>query len=165
MATFNNEHATRRDYPYPGPAQIYNPPVPFVHAIGGIHPNMTIIIRGVSGPNPDRFTVYLQQGSQYEPNYIGMCFDVRFNYGKDKNVVVRNHKQGNWGQEERHLPYFPFRPNQSFEIMILVEPHCYKYAVNSQHLLEFNHRIAQMNLIDTIRINGDVRLTQVLFQS
>jgi hypothetical protein len=73
-----------------------------------------------------RFTVYLQQGSQHEPHHIGMCFDARFNYGNDRNVVVRNHKQGNWGQEERHVTHFPFMPNGNFEMIILIEPHCYK---------------------------------------
>ncbi|XP_060597375.1 galectin-8-like isoform X3 [Ruditapes philippinarum] len=151
-------------YPYPGGGPIFNPPVPFVQGMGGIYPNKMIFISGVPHPNPSRFTVYLQQGSQHEPHHIGMCFDARFNYGNDRNVVVRNHKQGNWGQEERHVTHFPFMPNGNFEMIILIEPHCYKVAVNNQHLLEFNHRVRQLNLIDTLRIDGDLRLTQVRFQ-
>nr|ACA09732.1 tandem repeat galectin [Ruditapes philippinarum] len=151
-------------YPYPGGGPIFNPPVPFVTGMGGIYPNKMIFISGVPNPNPSRFTVYLQQGSQHEPHHIGMCFDARFNLGNDRNVVVRNPNQGNWGQEERHVTHFPFMPNGNFEMIILIEPHCYKVAVNNQHLLEFNHRVRQLNLIDTLRIDGDLRLTQVRFQ-
>lgn len=40
----------------------------------------------------------------------------------------------------------------------------FQVAVNNQHLLEFNHRVQPLNMIDTLRIDGDVRLTQVRIQ-
>lgn len=73
-----------------------------------------------------RFSVYLQHGVHHEPNLIAMCFDARFMYGNDRNCVVRNHKQGGWGTEEKYVPFFPFMPNTQFEMIILVEPHCFK---------------------------------------
>ena len=54
-------------------------------------------------------------------------FDVRFNYGNDRSVLVRNAMQhGTWGNEERHQPSFPFAYNKYFDMIILVEPECYK---------------------------------------
>ncbi|XP_060597378.1 galectin-4-like isoform X6 [Ruditapes philippinarum] len=150
-------------YPYPGGGPIFNPPVPFVQGMGGIYPNKMIFISGVPHPNPSRFSINLQCGY----GDIAFHFDVRFNYGNDRNVIVRNSLLTNsWGPEERTLPcgYFPFQPNMYFEAIVLVEPYCFKVAVNNQHLLEFNHRVRQLNLIDTLRIDGDLRLTQVRFQ-
>ncbi|XP_060552848.1 galectin-8-like isoform X2 [Ruditapes philippinarum] len=150
-------------YPYPGGGPIYNPPVPFVTGMGGIYPNKMIFISGVPNPNPSRFSINLQCGY----GDIALHFDVRFNFGSDRNVIVRNSQLTNsWGPEERTLPcgYFPFQPNMYFEAIVLVEPYCFKVAVNNQHLLEFNHRVRQLNLIDTLRIDGDLRLTQVRFQ-
>ena len=58
---------------------------------------------------------------------VAFTFDVRFQYGNDRNVLVRNNRQGGaWKNEERHAQYFPFTPNGYFEIMILVEGHCFK---------------------------------------
>lgn len=37
-------------------------------------------------------------------------------------------------------------------------------AVNNQHFTEFTHRILPMNALDTLEVNGDLRLTMVRFQ-
>ncbi|XP_060599478.1 galactose-binding lectin l-1-like [Ruditapes philippinarum] len=132
MATYNLFINTDAKPPPPDRDTIDYPPTPFVQPMRIVE-NRTIIIKGVPHQNPSRFTVYLQKSNENEPNIIGMCFDVRFNYGKDKNVIVTNHKQGGWGKEERHSPDFPFMPNQRFELEILVEPNWYKYKVNYQH--------------------------------
>lgn len=142
-----------------------NPPVPFVHNAGGLYPNKMIFISGIPHPNPSRFTVYLQHGRHHEPNDIAICVDARFNYGNDRNVVVRNSKVSNaWGTEERNCPFFPFMPNTPFDMIIMVEPYCLKVAVNNQHLLEYSHRIQPLTRVDHVRVDGDVRLTQVRFQ-
>nr|QDJ94295.1 galectin [Archivesica packardana] len=151
-------------YPSSDGHPMYNPPVPFIQNVGHMHPSKMIFISGIPHANPSRFSIYLQQGSQHEPHEIAMCFDARFSFGKDRNIVVQNHKQGNWGSEERKVPYFPFQPNNHFEMIILVESYCFKIAVNNQHLVEFNHRIQPLNRTDTLRIDGDVSLTQVRFQ-
>lgn len=156
-------HGGGGGYPSPG-APMYNPPVPFVHNTGGLYPGKMIFISGIPNPNPSRFTIYLQQGQHHEPHEIAMCFDARFGFMNDRNVIVQNHKQGNWGTEERRAPFFPFAPNGSFDLIILVEANGFKVAVNNQHLVEFYHRIQPLNRIDTLRVDGDVRLTQVRFQ-
>jgi len=76
-----------------------------------------------------RFSVFLQHGPHHEPHEIAMVIDCRFNYGNDRNCIVKNHKQGNWGSEDRNSPYFPFVPNGAFEMMILVEHNSFKVLV------------------------------------
>ncbi|XP_052251319.1 uncharacterized protein LOC127858321 isoform X2 [Dreissena polymorpha] len=149
---------------YPGSSPIHNPPVPFVHHIGGLYPNKMIVIHGIPFPNPSRFTVYIQQGNHHEPHEIAMCVDSRFWFNNETNTLVRNHKQGGWGSEERTVPYFPFAPNVPFEMTILVEHNHFTIAINNQHMFEFHHRLHPVAKYDMIRIDGDVRLTQVRFQ-
>lgn len=71
-----------------------------------------------------RMTFNLQCGN----DIIAFHFDVRFCFGNDRNVIVRNTKQSSWGHEERSLPggYFPFQQDMYFELIILTEPHCFK---------------------------------------
>ncbi|KAL3874440.1 hypothetical protein ACJMK2_037452 [Sinanodonta woodiana] len=157
--------------PPPGPmmqtvAPIFNPPTPFTQSIpGGIYPGKLIYISGIPSPNPTRFSIYLQNGMTYEPGHIGLVVDARFSFNSDRNVLVRNHRErGNWGREEREVSHFPFIPNVAFDMIILVEEHQFKVAVNNQHLLEFHHRIKPISSIDTLRIDGSVALTQIRFQ-
>ncbi|XP_053402058.1 galectin-9-like [Mercenaria mercenaria] len=135
-------------------------PIPFVRKTGFLRPNNIHFICGVPHPNAKRVTFDLQCGN----DIVAFHFDVRFNYLGCRNVIVRNTKdRKGWGPEERRLPYFPFQPNMSFEMIILTEHRCFKVAVNNQHLLEFKHRIP-LDRVDTLYITGDVTLTQVRFQ-
>lgn len=148
---------------YPG-APMMNPPVPLVTPIqGGLFPGKMIYISGVPNPTATRFTVNLQCGA-YEGSDIALHFDVRISAGSDRNVVVRNTCQnGAWGAEDRVLPYFPFMPNTSFDMIVLVEQNQFKVAVNNQHLFAFQHRIP-FQRVDSLVIKGDIRLSQVRFQ-
>ena len=101
---------------------------------------------------PGRFTVYIQHSNQHEPHEIAMCVDARFWYNNDTNTVVRNHKQGSWGQEERGVAYFPFAPNVPFEMIILVEPHQYK--VESQTCV----RVARAKFTGTHQLNSNISI-------
>ncbi|ESO86172.1 hypothetical protein LOTGIDRAFT_129554, partial [Lottia gigantea] len=134
--------------------------VPLTTGIPGqLSPGRMIHVSGVPYSNPSRMTFNLMCGSDK-----ALHFDVRFNYGDSRNVCVRTHCQnGNYGPEERQHSFFPFMPNASFDLLILVEPSCYKIAVNNQHFIEFHHRIPYQN-VTTLNIEGDVRLTQVRFQ-
>ncbi|XP_045179403.2 galectin-3-like isoform X3 [Mercenaria mercenaria] len=138
--------------------------VPFVRKTGLLRPNNIIFICGVPHQKANRFTVYLQKGNRHEPPLVAMCVDARFDFGGDRNIVLRNHKDGDWGREEKQLSYFPFRPNESFEMIILVERNRFMVAVNNKHMLEFNHRIRALGDIDALRIDGDVTLTQFRIQ-
>ncbi|XP_045181486.1 galectin-5-like [Mercenaria mercenaria] len=142
----------------------HSPPVPFVHSFGQLTSGKLIQIDGIPHTNPSRFTIYIQQGGGREPYEIAMCFDARFSFSADKHVIVRNHKQGGWGREERDIPFFPFYQGVPFSIILLFEPSCFKVAVNNNHFLEFKHRFHPMEHINTLRIDGDVQLSQVVIQ-
>lgn len=127
-------------------------------------PGRIIYISGIPYPNPSRFTINLQCGP-FESDDVALHFDSRFNYGSDRNQVIRTHKaHGSYGSEEKQISYFPFYPNANFEIMILTEPNCFKIAVNNQHFTEFYFRIQPIQRVTHLGITGDVNLTQVRFQ-
>ena len=73
-----------------------------------------------------RFTIYLQTGSESEPEQVAFVFDVRFNYGGAQNRIVTNHKKhGAWGQEEDG-DGFPFFEEEEFKIKIIVDDDSFK---------------------------------------
>ncbi|XP_052283741.1 galectin-8-like isoform X2 [Dreissena polymorpha] len=142
---------------------INNPPTPFVHNMGPIHPGKMIFINGIPGANPSRFNINFEDTPD-GPNTAFTC-DFRFNFGYDRNVIVRNSMQNNnWGAEERAVSYFPMAPNAYFEMIILVEQLGFKVAVNNNHLLEYKHILLPLDKFTFLRIDGDVRITQVRFQ-
>lgn len=85
----------------------------YVTCFGTIRFNVSIITR---------FNVNFHAGQD-----IAFHFDVRFHFGSDCNQIVRNAMQHNtWGHEEREVSNFPFQPDKFFDMIILVEPHCFK---------------------------------------
>ncbi|KAL5008477.1 hypothetical protein ScPMuIL_014058 [Solemya velum] len=152
---------------YPGGSQpIYNPPVPFTTPIpGGLYPGKMVNISGVLYPNCSQFAVNLQCGQYTEAADLALHFNARVNHGGVYNQVIRNSRRsGQWGQEEKHASYFPFSPNSNFDILILCEQNSFKIAVNNQHFAEFSYKVMPLQIIDTLHVNGDIRLTQVRFQ-
>ncbi|XP_060083867.1 galectin-9-like isoform X2 [Ylistrum balloti] len=144
---------------------IINPPVPFLSGIpGGAVPGKMINIMGSLASMPCRFHVNLQEGTQDSCD-VAFHMDVRFRFGSDGNIIVRNHmSRGTWGMEERTIPFFPFSIGASFDMIILVETTCFKVAINNKHFLEFKHRLHPPTRYSTLKIGGDVRLSQIRFQ-
>jgi hypothetical protein len=164
-ASYSSTVSAYPGYPTQSSGPMFNPPVPLVTPIiGGLYPGKIVCISGLPKHNAGRFTLNLACGATEESD-IGLHFDVRFNLGNTKNVVVRTHKERNkYGNEERHQSYFPFYPGVNFELMILAEPSCYKIAVNGQHFTEFMHRIKPFQKANYLNICGDLQITQVRFQ-
>lgn len=82
---------------------------------------------------------------------IAFHFDVRFNCGNDTNEIVRNSMSGNnWGSEERHKPFFPFRPQANFDLMILCDAHVFK--VRSSSCKGFNRHTVTKTEISHISV-------------
>ena len=48
-----------------------------------------------------------------------------------------------------------------FQIQILCEADHLKIAVNDAHLMQYNHRIKELNQINKLCISGDITLTSV----
>ncbi|KAG5265564.1 hypothetical protein AALO_G00243890 [Alosa alosa] len=122
----------------------------------GVYDKLLITITGNVKPHAKRITVNLGKGKD-----IAFHFNPRFDeYGK--KVIVRNSLIGSqWGKEERDCPRFPFVAGQPFELKILCSHNEYKVAVNKSHLLEFRHRVKELNMINSLSIYDDVTLTSV----
>ncbi|XP_045166595.2 galectin-5-like [Mercenaria mercenaria] len=158
--------------PYPGEnkcqglcgQKIYNPSVPVRHGLGCIYPGKMIFISGIPDSKSPRFSINFKS-HKGEVRGNAFHFDVRFEYKGSKDTIVRNARnKGQWGSEERSPSKpFPFKRNEFFEMVVLVEESCYKVAVNDRHLLEFNHRLS-LEEVDTLVIRGDVRICMVRIQ-
>ncbi|XP_062974288.1 galectin-3 [Elgaria multicarinata webbii] len=122
----------------------------------GLVPRLLITIVGAVNSNPNKFQVDLKKG-----NDIAFHFNPRFNEGNRKVIVCNTMQQNNWGKEERTAPWFPFEAGKPFKIQILCEPNHLKVAVNDAHVLQYNHRIKELNQITKLSIMGDVTLTSV----
>ncbi|RXN19251.1 galectin-3-like isoform X2 [Labeo rohita] len=122
----------------------------------GAYNKMVITIVGEVKPNAKHFTVNLNRG-----NDIAFHLNPRFNEG-GKQAIVRNSMIGNkWGGEERELSSFPFVLGKPFELKILCTDTEYKVAVNKSHLLEYKHRIRELNQIRGLSVYNDVILNSV----
>lgn len=49
----------------------------------------------------------------------------------------------------------------STQVWILCEGHCFKVAVDGQHLCEYFHRLKHLPAINSLEVAGDVQLTHV----
>ncbi|KAM5308394.1 galectin-9-like isoform 6-T6 [Glossophaga mutica] len=136
---------------YPNPTY----PIPYFTAIpGGMYPSKSITVSGTVLPSAQRFHINLLSGSD-----IAFHLNPRFN----ENTVVRNTQiNGSWGPEERGLPRaMPFSRGQGFLVWIVCEGHCFKVAVNGQHLFDYNHRLKNLLAINNLEVAGDLQLTHV----
>ncbi|KAJ6652700.1 hypothetical protein lerEdw1_011185 [Lerista edwardsae] len=102
------------------------------------------------------FQVDLKKGQD-----IAFHFNPRFNEDNRRVIVCNTLLQQNWGKEERTAPRFPFEAGKPFKIQILCEANQLKVAVNDAHLLQYNHRIKELNQITKLSVAGDVTLTSI----
>lgn len=49
----------------------------------------------------------------------------------------------------------------SAQVWIICEGHCFKVAVNGQHMCEYYHRLKNLQDINTLEVAGDIQLTHV----
>ncbi|XP_053402859.1 galectin-4-like [Mercenaria mercenaria] len=112
-----------------GSTPIYNPTVPFVYKyLKSLESGKIFYISGIPSKNPKRFNINLMSGQD-----IAFHFDIRICYGDFRNVIVRNTRLSNrWGQTERTLNGpFPFKEDEFFEIVILIESASFKTQLPS----------------------------------
>uniref|UniRef100_A0A8D0BZY4 Galectin n=1 Tax=Salvator merianae TaxID=96440 RepID=A0A8D0BZY4_SALMN len=122
----------------------------------GLVPRLLITIVGTVNKNPNRFQVDLKKGED-----IAFHFNPRFNEDNKKVIVCNTKLFNSWGREERTAPRFPFEAGKPFKIQILCEMDHLKVAVNDAHLLQYNHRVKELNQITKLGVSGDVSLTSV----
>uniref|UniRef100_A0A3B3QQ85 Galectin n=1 Tax=Paramormyrops kingsleyae TaxID=1676925 RepID=A0A3B3QQ85_9TELE len=126
----------------------------------GLNTGNTLTVKGmfvcVCAPASCSFTVNLRISDTKD---IALHLNPRIKAG----VFVRNSFLGEcWGPEENTLPIpFPFHPGEYFEIIARCEAHLFKVAVNGKHLLDYKHRVQDVNRIDELEIVGDLQLLDV----
>ncbi|KAM4701819.1 galectin-9-like [Discoglossus pictus] len=142
-----------------GQSPIYNPPVPFIHALGhGFGDGTMVVISGTVQHSGDRFNVNFQCGPSPNDD-VAFHFNPRFN---DRVVVWNTREHNNWGKEENKHE-MPFQRGQPFEIRILVKSHSYMVSVSRNHFHEYHHRIP-LHRVNTLSIAGSISLTSVDIQ-
>uniref|UniRef100_A0A2K6R5S5 Galectin n=1 Tax=Rhinopithecus roxellana TaxID=61622 RepID=A0A2K6R5S5_RHIRO len=140
-----------------GPLSVpYNLPLP-----GGVVPRMLITILGTVKPNANRIALDFKRGND-RGNDVAFHFNPRFNENNRRVIVCNTKLDNNWGREERQS-VFPFESGKPFKIQVLVESDHFKVAVNDAHLLQYNHRVKQLNEISKLGISGDIDLTNASY--
>ncbi|XP_048852838.1 galectin-8-like [Brienomyrus brachyistius] len=122
----------------------------------GLDTGNTLTVKGQISLYPHSFTVNLRISDTKD---IALHLNPRIKAG----VFVRNSFLGEcWGPEENTLPIpFPFHPGKYFEIIVRCEAHLFKVAVNGEHVLDYKHRVQDVNRIDELEIVGDLQLLDV----
>ncbi|XP_067831212.1 galectin-9-like [Heptranchias perlo] len=139
------------------PVTVSNPVVPYDIYMGSLKLQQKVKVIGTVKPTSHRFTINLK--TSYGDN-VALHIDQRFS----ENAVVRNSRiNQSWGTEERDLPFLPFIPGQTFEMLIVVQSTCYEVSVNGRHLFNFNHRIQPLSKVDQLSITGDISLSLVQY--
>lgn len=138
------------------PQVIHHPSMPFQHRImGGIRPGHKIVIVGKPSIGFDSFGIELCKGMTNE-------VALQMNPRNRERAVVRNAKLAHgWGHEERDTPSFPFMFGNEFFLTIRVEHNRYVLMLNNTYFGDFHHRVQPLNMIDTLKVWGDVSVTSV----
>ncbi|KAM3920199.1 galectin-3 [Leptodactylus fuscus] len=100
-----------------------------------------------------RFNIDYKEG----PN-IPFHFNPRVDE-KPYSVVRNTMMNGEWGQEEREIPKFPFQLGQPFVIKILFDQNCYRVMVNNENFCQYTHRMKNFAAIKLIRIDGNLDIS------
>lgn len=81
-----------------------------------------------------RFSINVRGGSD-----IAFHFDVRYKFCSDRNMLVLNSFSSNaWGKEMKiSMHPFPFPEDSFFEMLILVDPNCFKVTTSQFPGIEF----------------------------
>ncbi|XP_021565206.1 galectin-3 [Carlito syrichta] len=143
-------------YPAAGPFGVPAGPLTVPYELplpAGVMPRMLITILGTVKPNANRIALDFKKG-----NDVAFHFNPRFKEDNQRVIVCNTKVHDAWGREERHAQ-FPFKSGQPFKIQILVESDHFKVAVNDAHLLQYNHRMKNLNEITKLGISGDIDLT------
>nr|XP_033809499.1 galectin-4 [Geotrypetes seraphini] len=143
--------------PAPGYQPMYNPAVPFHNPIyGGLRPGMSVYIQGTLAHHVKGFHVNFTCG-QHEGSDIAFHFNPRFE-GRDK-VVVNSFEGGSWRSEE-HKKDMPFHKGKHFELVFIINSHCYQVNVNGSLFYEFTHRVP-LERVECLQVAGDLTLQSV----
>ncbi|XP_013910245.1 PREDICTED: galectin-3 isoform X3 [Thamnophis sirtalis] len=123
----------------------------------GLVPRLLITVTGTVNPSPNRFQLDFKKGDD-----VAFHFNPRFNESNRKVIVCNSKIHNVWGTEDRTAPRFPFEAGKPFKIQILCEADQLKVAVDDAHLMQYKHRIKELQQITKLSVAGDVTLTSVM---
>ncbi|KAG8448873.1 hypothetical protein GDO86_015808 [Hymenochirus boettgeri] len=150
--------ATQENLPPMIGPPILHPTVPFkAHIRGGMVPKRTVVIKALVNSNAKIFQINLK---------IGFCNDIalHINPRLNKGVVIRNSfLNGTWGEEEKVLAKMPFKQGEYFDLSLRCGEKYFKVYVNGYHCFNYDHRITTLQQVDTLEVDGDLKLCFVHF--
>ncbi|KAI4885956.1 hypothetical protein NFI96_030057, partial [Prochilodus magdalenae] len=135
---------------------------------GGLKDGTLITIRGKPTLNPDiprndtpvsspvRFKINFYRGDD-----IALHLNSFFNDHGRKGMARGTFTGGYWGPFETLLPFFPFTPGEPFEMKILCTRSEFRVEVNGVHMLNYKHRITDLENIKLFHIFRDIELQDV----
>ncbi|CAK9304223.1 unnamed protein product [Gordionus sp. m RMFG-2023] len=139
----------------------FNPPTPFSLFIpGGLKEGRIIIVSGDGTLLGKTWSLNLQTDRAVEGKPLpDVGFHMNVRYG-DKMVVRNTRQAGKWMVEEANTPFFPFEKG-TFELVIFCMDKAFAIAVNGQHFWDFRYRLYPNDKIDTLVVEGDVKIKHV----
>lgn len=145
---------------------IVSPAIPFLGQIpNGLTVGTQIIVEGhVPEWFAHQFDINLVAGhnpSNHHANNadIALHFNPRF----DEHYVVLNTKRNRSWDDEVRVGSVPIRKGSNFEVMITVEPSCFRVTVNGSHFANFNHRMPFQD-VGLIWITGKCDVFKIEFR-
>ncbi|XP_029984836.1 galectin-8 isoform X2 [Sphaeramia orbicularis] len=123
--------------------------------VPGLSVGRSITVKGLTNHNAQSVCVNLRVQNSSD---IALHLNPRLN----KQLFVRNSFLSDcWGPEESGLSSFPFCSGQYFEMIVLVEAHQFRVAVNGVHQLDYKHRVQDLSTIAQVEVLGDLTLEDV----
>ncbi|XP_076099930.1 uncharacterized protein LOC143069269 isoform X2 [Mytilus galloprovincialis] len=104
----------------------------------GLHPGKQFIMRGRVTWGTEAFAINLQQDENPQGGDIAFHFNPRPSQGE----VIRNScTGGDWQDEEKEQPHFPFDDGRSFILRIEVTASEFRTYVNGKPYINYSHRV------------------------
>ncbi|KAM4697097.1 galectin-4-like [Rhinophrynus dorsalis] len=137
---------------------ILNPTVPFSTMIpGGMIPKRTVVVKGLLNSNAKTCLINFKVGFSGD---VAMHINPRLN----KHTVIRNSfVNGAWGEEETELTKNPFKQGEYFDLSVRSGERRFKVYVNGVHCFNYEHRLHNLQQVDTLVVEGDLKLCFVHF--
>ncbi|CAI4227322.1 unnamed protein product [Auanema sp. JU1783] len=121
-----------------------------------IEPGQTLIIRGKTSDDSNRFNINLHKDSpDFSGNDVPLHISVRFDEGK---LVFNSFTKAAWGKEERQKN--PIKKGEPFDIRIRAHDNKFVISINRKEVKQFDHRIPLQH-VTHLSIDGDVVLNHV----
>ena len=108
-----------------------------------------------------RFFINLQEDGDHDCQNIALHINPR----QCEDAVVRNSRvDGDWQEEERDIPYFPFNQGKTFQFKIEVTSDEFRIYVNGRHFCNFGHRV-DLGRIHYLFLTEGAEFYDVTFQN